>query len=312
MLLQVLLLVISIIALYYGAEFALESAEKIGRFFGLSPLVIGLLIVGFGTSLPEFFVSQLASARGQSPMALGNIVGSNVANLFLILGVSGVMTRLYITSDAIKSQLLVHIVLTLILTITLFQTGLLWWTALMLFAFFVFYLWNTFREMKRDRHLREDEESEKEAIELITIGLLVVGFALLYGGGELLVYSGTNLGELMGVSPYVISAVFVAFGTSFPELVTAILACVKKKNTDLITGNIIGSNIFNVSFVMMSLFPYSIKFDSTYKVELILLIFASLFLAGLSFMKRNFGKIPGALFLSGYIGAVYYWIAKAP
>ena len=222
------------------------------------------------------------------------------------------MTRLYITSDAIKSQLLVHIVLTLILTITLFQTGLLWWTALMLFAFFVFYLWNTFREMKRDRHLREDEESEKEAIHLITIGFLLLGFTLLYGGGELFVYSGTNLGEFMGVSPYVISAVFVAFGTSFPELVTSILACVKKKNTDLITGNIIGSNIFNVSFVMMSLFPYSIKFDSTYKVELILLIFASLFLAGLSFMKRNFGKIPGVLFISGYIGAVYYWIAKAP
>lgn len=312
MLLQVLLLVISIIALYYGAEFALESAEKIGRFFGLSPLVIGLLIVGFGTSLPEFFVSQLASARGHSPMALGNIVGSNVANLFLILGVSGVMTRLYITSDAIKSQLLVHIVLTFILTITLFQTGLVWWTALMLLAFFVFYLWNTFREMKRDRHLREDEESEKEAIHLITIGLLVLGFALLYGGGELLVYSGTNLGELMGVSPYVISAVFVAFGTSFPELVTAILACVKKKNTDLITGNIIGSNIFNVSFVLMSLYPYQIKFDTTYKFELGLLIFASFFLAALSFLKKNFNKFSGVLFLSGYIGAVYYWIAKAP
>jgi cation:H+ antiporter len=312
MLLQVLLLVISIIALYYGAEFALESAEKIGRFFGLSPLVIGLLIVGFGTSLPEFFVSQLASYRGQSPMALGNIVGSNVANLFLILGVSGLMTRLYITSDAIRSQLLVHIALTIVLTITLAQSGLIWWTALMLFGFFVFYLWNTFREMKRDRHLREDEESEEEAIHLLTFGVLILGFALLYGGGELLVYSGTNLGQLMGVSPFVISAVFVAFGTSFPELVTAVLACVKKKNTDLITGNIIGSNVFNVSFVMMSLFPYNIQYDTTYKVELGLLIFAAFYLATLSFVKKNFNWLSGGIFLSGYFGAVYYWIVKAP
>ncbi|MCO4793259.1 MAG: calcium/sodium antiporter [Bacteriovoracaceae bacterium] len=314
MLLQVLLLIVSIVALYYGAEFALESAEKIGRYFGLSPLVIGLLIVGFGTSLPEFFVSQLSSYRGQSPMAIGNIVGSNIANLFLILGVSGLMVPLHIIRGEIRKQLLLHIVLTAVFCITLLQGAFVWWSAIMLFLFFSFYLWNTLHEMRKERKLRSemDEEEEKENINIMTFSLLILGFGFLYGGGELLVYSGSNLGKLMGVSNYVISAVFVAFGTSFPELVTAILACVKKKNTDLITGNIIGSNVFNVSFVLMSLYPYGIQYTSTYFVEMGLLIFAALFLVALSLLKKNFTKIPGVLFLSCYFGTVYYWIAKAP
>ena len=102
MILQIGLLILSIVALYYGAEFALESAEKIGLYIGFSPLVIGLLIVGFGTSLPEFFVSQVACFNDQSPMAVGNIVGSNVANLFLIMGLSGVMADLFILRKEIR------------------------------------------------------------------------------------------------------------------------------------------------------------------------------------------------------------------
>ncbi len=309
MTLQVILLILSIVMLYYGAEFALESAEKIGLYLGMSPLVIGLLIVGFGTSLPEFFVSQLACFRGESPIALGNIIGSNIANLFLIMGAAGIFVPLYLSRKEITKQLYFHIVLTLILTLILFQSELYWWGTGLLVTFFVTYLLNTFREMRKQRHLRtmDPDELEHEMGPMLYVKL-ILGFVLLYFGGDLLVSSGSKVGLMLGISTYVISAVFVAFGTSFPELVTAILACVKKKDTDLITGNIIGSNIFNVAFVLGSIGFYDIKITQDYSLEVSVLIFASIFLIGASLVKRSFHKFAGIVFLSTYIGVVYHWV----
>ncbi len=309
MLLQVLFLVISFVMLYYGAEFALESAEKIGRYFGLSPLVIGLLIVGFGTSLPEFFVSQLASHRGEPQIALGNIVGSNIANLFLILGVSGFMTTLFVARKEILEQFYLHLVLTILFVITLWQDQLYYWSGGLLGAFFVYYLYDTFRQMRKQRHLAHfDNEDEHTQLSMKEAFYLIFGFVLLYFGGELLVSSGSEIGLKLGVSSYVISAIFVAFGTSLPELITAILACYRKKNTDLITGNIIGSNIFNVAFVLSSLTGYQIQISTDFKYEMIVLLSASVFLIVLALMKKSFSKIPGFLFLSTYAFMIYHWI----
>ena len=310
MVLQVILLAVAILMLYYGAEFSLESAEKIGLSLGLSPLVIGLLIVGFGTSLPEFFVSQLACYRGESAIALGNIVGSNIANLFLILGVSGIISPLFILRREITIQFVLHIVLTGILSFILIQEKLHAWLGGLLAAFFLFYLWDTFRVMLKLRGpLGEiDDADELEAITIKDIVFLVIGFILLYFGGELLVSSGSDLAKLAGISSYVISAVFVAFGTSFPELVTAIMACVRGKNTDIITGNIIGSNIFNVAFVMGSLTFYDVPIAKDFTMEISTLVFASFFLLILSLMKKNFSRIPGIIFLGCYIFTVYSWV----
>jgi cation:H+ antiporter len=309
MTLQVILLVLAIVMLYFGAEFALEAAEKIGLYLGMSPLVIGLLIVGFGTSLPEFFVSQLACFRGQSPIALGNIVGSNIANLFLIMGLTGLAVPLYMAGREIKVQLYFHVALTGILSVLLFQEKLYWWGTAILVTFFAVYLWDTFREMAKQRHLKKASADEVEhEITPIMFVKLLVGFVLLYFGGELLVSSGSKVGQMIGISTYVISAVFVAFGTSFPELVTALLACVKKKNTDLITGNIIGSNIFNVAFVLGSLGFYDVEINKDYTMEVSLLLFACVFLIVLSKMKRNFYKFSGIVFFGSYLFVVYNWV----
>ena len=310
MLLQVGILVLSIIALYFGAELALEAAERIGKFFGLSPLVIGLLLIGFGTSLPEFFVSQLACMKGQSGIALGNIIGSNIANLFLIMGVSGLLSTLHILRQEIKIQLIIHVGLTAILTTILLVVGINYYSTGILLAFFSWYLWTTFSQMKKQRQVRHIEEDEEEVAELsiFVIVKLFFGFALLYFGGEWLVNSGTKIGDLMGISTYVISAIFVAFGTSFPELVTALIASYKKKNTDLITGNIIGSNIFNVAFVMGSLGFYNIKIETFFQTELIALWAASIFLLALALFKKNFNRLSGATFLGGYGYMVYHWL----
>jgi len=309
MLLQACLLILSIVVLYYGAEFALDSAEIVGRFFGLSPLVIGLLIVGFGTSLPEFFVSQLACWRGHPEIALGNIVGSNIANLFLILGISGTVTTLFILRREITLQFFIHIILTGLLIAVLNYGKLNLVTFAVMVVFFAGYLWHTFHEMKKQRAYFTEEHDVEEKIDFKIVGKLILGFALLYGGGELLVSSGTALGKLFGISSYIISAIFIAFGTSFPELVTALIACIKKKNTDLITGNIIGSNIFNVAFVLGGLGFYDVKIEQSFQVEMYLLGAAAIFLMILPLIKKNFGRPAGILFLASYGFVVFHWIS---
>ncbi len=312
MYIQILILILAIVALYFGAELALEAAEKIGLFFGMSPLVIGLVLIGFGTSLPEFFVSQLACLNGEPEIAMGNIIGSNIANLFLIMGVSGMLAPLYILSQDIRRQVIIHVCLTAILAVIILYIGINPLTTILLGLFFGIYLWDTFRQMRKQRQLRsldkEEDEEEIEKLEIFVFGKLIVGFVLLYFGGEYLVKSGTEIGKLSGVPAYVISAIFVAFGTSFPELVTALIAAYKKKNTDLITGNIIGSNIFNVAFVMGSIGIYEVPIRQSYNIELGFLAFASLFLVMLIMVKRNFNRFGGVVFLTGYAAIIYHWI----
>jgi cation:H+ antiporter len=305
---QVLILVISLVALYYGAEFVLDSAEKVGRALGFSPLVIGLVIVGFGTSLPEFFVSHLASMRGEYDIALGNIVGSNMANTLLILGIATILTPLSFDSHSLRDQLIVHLVLT-------FCVALLFWLdsvgPLMmgiLFCCFSAYLALTWRDMKADARASTQNNEEKVRPTIKDIILLNLGFVLLYAGGEMLVSSGSKLGAALGISPYVISAIFVAFGTSLPELVTAVMAFVKKKDMNLITGNIVGSNIFNIGFILGSLGVHRIPLVSTYHVEMSVLLCAAFFLLMLSGLKREMGKTLGVGFLMAYVSMIIFWL----
>jgi cation:H+ antiporter len=302
------LLILSLIILYFGAEFALEASEKVGLYFGLSHLTIGLLIVGFGTSLPEFFVSHISSFRGHYSLALGNVLGSNVANLFLIMGLAGVLVPLGLKAAEIRTQLGLHLGLTVLLAWALSGGKYDWTRGLPLGIFFLVYLHRIWVQMKRTRAMANEEEKNHEKLPIKTWMELLVGFVFLYGGGELLVYSGSHLGKQMGISEFVLSAIVVAFGTSLPELITAILACYKKKDVNLITGNVIGSNIFNVSFVLSGIAPYGFYLEGSYFVELGVLLCAGVFLLLMSLFKFDFKRASGVLFLAGYLGMVTYWI----
>lgn len=305
MLVQALLLLISLGALYYGAELALGSAEKIGRYFRLSPLVIGLVIVGFGTSLPELFVSQLAAARGRADIALGNIIGSNVANLFLILAVAGMIAPLILRTKEIMQQLFLHLGVTLVLIAVMTQETLTPISSISLLVFFIAFIYFTiFKQGKKE----EEEDSEVEPIGVKAWVKLITGFVLLYSGGELLVSSGTNLGELAGISPFVISAIFVAFGTSFPELITSLIAVKEGKDLDIVTGNILGSNVFNVGFVLGSLGLYEVDTSASYRTELWGLLAASLFLLFLYWRGLRFHRLGGILFFGGYALMLQHWL----
>ncbi|TDJ04404.1 MAG: calcium/sodium antiporter [Deltaproteobacteria bacterium] len=316
MLLQVLILLLSFVILYFGAEWTLNSAEKVGEYFDLSPLVIGLLIIGFGTSLPELFVSHIAVMSGHPEIALGNVVGSNVANLFLILGLSGIFVPLHVYKIEFRQQIFFHLALTAGLAVVLSMDFLTPWSTLGLSIFFIFYIYMSYKKMAEQRVkvptkiglVEIPPKSKRKPVSLAEFFKLLMGFTLLWAGGKLLVESGSKLGLMWGLSEYVISAVIVALGTSFPELVTAFFACYKKKDTDLILGNIIGSNVFNVAFVLGSLGFYNIELKPDFKIELILLFIGSFVLLGLAVKKMNFFRVTGVFFLLCYLGMVCYWL----
>jgi cation:H+ antiporter len=317
------------VGLYFGASFILYSGEKIGLYFGLSHLVIGLLIVGFGTSLPELFVSQIASSQKHYEFAIGNILGSNIANILLVMGVTGLISSLQMQRKDVLYQFVFHLIVTIIL-IGLFLLGRInLITTSVLTIVFLFYLKNTFNQMKMESKIghhtifEPDDLKENpidkihqvpshfvvESITVLDYIKLLVGFLLLYFSGKYLVSSGFSLGVLIGIETYVLSAILIALGTSAPELATGIITCLKKKDVDIITGNVIGSNIFNIAFILSSLGVYDFKLSRNYFFELTVLIICSVFLLVLSLLKINFSKLQGMIFILGYFSVVFYWIS---
>ena len=296
---QFILLTLSFFVLFLGAKWTLDSAEKIGCYFNLPSLVIGLLIIGFGTSLPEFFVCHLAVWDGHEEIALGNIIGSNIANIFLILGIVAILYPLHFDLK-FRRELFWHLGATLGLVLVVLIKELNYLTLSILFLFFATYLYFIFSKQKQD-------QKKEVSIKWVDFIKLIIGLILLYFGGKLMVSSGSNLAISMGISEYVISALFIAFGTSFPELATALLAWKEKKDLDLITGNIIGSNIFNIAFVMGSLGIYKLPINQNYFAELILLLFAAVILLVFSFSKKVFFRFGGCCFLILYGVMAYIW-----
>ena len=319
MLLEVMVLVLSVVTLFLGAELTLGAGEKLGRLFAIPPFMIGLLIIGFGTSLPEFFVSHLSAANGRGQMALGNLVGSNISNILLVLGLSLVVRKISMASQETLLQMILHLLLSLILGVILLFDRLHWLSCLVLMAFFAGYLSYLYLDMKRSQQnigcdLQPDQEPTALGgrcyHQVKLFAQLLLGFVLLYGGGEFLIESGSALCQLLGLSEYVISVMFIALGTSLPELATALLAVWRGKNMELITGNVIGSNIFNISFVMASLIFYRIDLSRGFWVETSVLVISAAVLLIFSAKKWTPGRALGLLLVGAYGYMTYYWLQQ--
>ena len=315
MLIPVLFIILSIVILYFGAELTLNASEMIGKILGLSPLVIGMILIGFGTSLPEFFVGHIASIKGESGVAMGSLVGSNIANMFLILGFCGLFSKLSVAGQSLKEHLIIHLLLGILLFYVLSQEYLNLITTSPLLILLIIYLFFILKDMKREKLKRSENTLVKdpsspsvEANGAILFFKMIIGFGLLYVGGELLVKGGTDLGTTLGIDSYIISAIFIAFGTSFPELVTALMAAYKKKDTDLIIGNIVGSNLFNCAFILGSLGIYNFKIEQDFKVELFSLLFGAFILLVLNLLNRKLFRFVSIIFLATYGYMVLHWL----
>ena len=252
----IIFIIVGFVALVKGADFLVDGASAIAKRFGISDLVIGLTVVAFGTSMPEFVVNMVSVAEGSTDLAITNILGSNIINTFVILGLTALVypvasqkrSRDFDIPMSIIAGVLVLCFVAIQLPSGESERGIGRIGGIILLLMFCYFLYNTFRHAKD-----HPEESDSEAVKPMGIWkailLLCLGFIGLVIGGELIVKSAVNIAVRCGVSEAIIGLTIVALGTSLPELATSVIAAFKK-NSDIALGNVIGSNIFNVFFVL--------------------------------------------------------------
>lgn len=236
-----LLFVVGLAALYFGGEYLVKGASSIARHFNLSPMVIGLTVVGFGTSAPEMLVSVQAALEGQPAIAVGNVLGSNIANILLILGISAVIAPLLIPLRKLWRDLGFMLLATATVWVMLLDGNVSRLDGVILLAGLAIFLIIAFWTGQVEPDLEESPPAPMLTAVLMTLGGLVV----LVIGARLLVDSSTTIARSYGVSEAVIGLTIVAVGTSLPELATSVIAAIRKQ-TEIAVGNIVGSNIFNI------------------------------------------------------------------
>ena len=318
MILQIALLVGGLLLILFGANYLVDGSSSIARRFGLSEFVIGLTIVGIGTSTPEMVVSFLSSIQGKADMAIGNVVGSNIFNTLLILGVSALICPIKITRNAIRKDLPLNIGVTILLIIlglnvTLFGIGndnvLSRIDGAILLAIFVWYLWASF---KNDSAHDDAEEDIKRYSLPISIAMILGGLAGLIFGGRLFVNAATEIAKAMGMSEKFIAITIMAAGTSMPELATSAVAAFKKR-AQLALGNIVGSNISNILLILGgSALIHPLSFAGMTIVDLGTLLGCTILilLSAITFKKKQLDRIEGLILLMGEAAYMWYLIAN--
>ena len=304
MLVQILLLLVGLALVVFGADYLVDGASAIARRFGLSEFVIGLTIVGMGTSAPEMVVSFIGAAQGNADIALGNVVGSNIFNTLLILGVTALLLPMEITRENRKKDIPVNIIITVLLillglehTIFGFGTdGLSRIDGAILVALFVAYIWSSFAQKTPEAQ----PESESKPIKpWLAVVMILGGLGGLVAGGKLFVNSATAIAQALGVSDKFIAITILAGGTSMPELATCVAAAVKKKG-QLALGNIIGSNVFNILLILGgSALIHPLSFTDITYVDLGALLASALVLFTACYVgkKNRLDRLDGSLFL---------------
>lgn len=305
MLTMCILLLIGLALVVLGADWLVEGASGIARRAGISEFVIGLTIVGMGTSAPEMVVSLIGAIEGKGDIAVGNVVGSNIFNTLLILGITALILPMEITRNNRRMDIPVNIAVTVLflllgLELTLFGTGtdgLSRIDGAILLAVFCIYMWNSFRKGKEEAI--KDDNTSVGRNPWVCVMMIAAGIAGLVLGGNLFVNNATGIAAKLGVSDKFIAITLLAGGTSLPELATCVAAAAKKKG-QLALGNIIGSNLFNIMLILgSSAVVAPISFQSINFIDIGVLLVSALALLTCIFMgKRNkLDRLDGVLFL---------------
>ena len=316
MLLQIVILIGGLLLILLGANWLVDGSSSIAKRFGISEFVIGLTIVGIGTSTPEMVVSFLSAFQGKADMAIGNIVGSNIFNTMMILGVTALIAPMAITKSNLKKDIPLNIIVTVLLILlgmnfTIFGTGsdlLSRIDGAILLLIFIWYLWSSFRSDNGD----EDGEGIKEYKTGISIMLIIAGLAGLIIGGKLFVNAATELAKAFGVSDKFIAITVMAAGTSMPELATCVVAALKGRG-QLALGNVLGSNISNILLILGgSALITPLSFSGMTYVDLGALLASALFIlaSAYCFKKKQLDRFEGIILLSAEIGYMWYLIAN--
>jgi len=304
--LDYLLLLAGFVGLFLGGDALVRGAVGIARRLGIPPLVIGLTIVGFGTSTPELLVSVDAALRGVPDIAIGNVIGSNIGNVLLIAGLSALIWPIRVAGDTLKRDTAVMVAAALVL-VPLFWLGSVGrLSGGLLVAGLLTYLYIAFRQGGNDH-----QDTGTTAIPAIWVSALwlVGGIVVLILGAQALVEGAVNIARSFGVSEAFIGLTVVAVGTSLPELATSVIAAIKRQS-EIAIGNIVGSNIFNVLGILgltavISPIPVANRFIA---FDLPVMIAACVVLTGFLVFRPAIGRISGALMLVAY--GAYVWAAQ--
>lgn len=311
-----------LVALVAGAELLVRGASKLALTWGISPLVVGLTIVAFGTSAPEVAVSVGASLDGRTDIAIGNVVGSNIFNVLLILGLSAIIIPLTVNAQIIRQEVPIMIGASLLLVVLGMDGVLSLWDCALLLALMLIYTVFLIVQSRRETSAAVTEEFEHvaemksrwDAHWLVQIGLIVIGLGLLVMGSQWLVSAAVTFAKILGVSDLVIGLTIVAAGTSMPEVATSIMAALRKER-DIAIGNVVGSNTFNILGCLgisgmvasngLAMPPAVMNFDIW---VMLAVAFACLpvFISG-----REIARWEGAIFLGYYVAYATYLILAA-
>lgn len=312
--LSLLGIVAGLVALFFGGNWLVKGASRLAESLGISPLIVGLTVVAIGTSAPELLVSLRAALSGSSDIAVGNIVGSNIANIGLILGLSGLIFPISVHVNLLKREVPIMIGVAL-LAVILFQDALVGridgLILLIGFAIFMIFVVISARGEQDTTYEIPEQQFEVKA-EQIQRGRealrLIVGIIVLMLGAQLTVDNATDLARSLGVSELVIGITLVAVGTSLPELVTSVTAAIRKES-DIAIGNVVGSNIFNILGILgltALIQPIAIA-EQIVKVDSLVMLGFSLLLLPFV-LDRKLGRIEAVIFILAYIGFTAYAI----
>lgn len=315
---QILILLAGLLLILFGANWLVDGSSSIAKRFGISEFVIGLTIVGIGTSTPEMVVSFLSSFQGKADMAIGNIVGSNIFNTMMILGITALISPLVITRSNLKRDIPLNIIVTILLillgmNLTIFGKGqnqLCRIDGVILLAVFAWYLWISFKSDQGDSD--EDGEGIKEYKIGMSIILILGGLVGLIIGGRLFVNSATELAKMFGVSDKFIAITVMAAGTSMPELATCVVAALKGRG-QLALGNVLGSNISNILLILGGaalINPLSFGGMTTVDLGAVLLCAIFILASAYFFKKKQLDRFEGAILLLMEAGYMWYLIAN--
>lgn len=308
-------LAVGLVGLFFGGQWLVTGSSRLARSLGISALIVGLTVVAMGTSAPELLVSIDASLRGSPDIAVGNVVGSNIANIGLILGLAGLIYPISVHVNLLRREIPIMVVVTVAAFVIFLDGMITQFEGLLLvgglLAFLGFMVVSARKEQKVDHHIPEDEDIIPPASinRPLELGRLALGLVVLVVGAQFTVDNAVNIARTFGVSELIIGVTLVAVGTSLPELVTSVMAALRKES-DIAIGNVVGSNIFNVLAILglttfIQPIPVAgqiVRFDG-----LVMIAFAVLLVPFV--LNRRLGRRESAIFLSAYI--VYVIVSAA-
>lgn len=304
---EYLWLIVGFVLLIKGADFFVDGASSVAARLKVPSLIIGLTIVSIGTSLPEAAVSISASLSGSNGVSLGNVIGSNLFNLLVVVGVSSVILPIVTDRDILRRDMPVNIAITAILCVMLLDGKLGRLDAAILLVLLAVYMFILIRSALKNR---VEEEETKILSWTKSLLFIVVGAAAIIFGGDLVVDSATTIAIKLGMGETLVGLTIVAIGTSLPELVTSIIAA-RKGNSGIAMGNAVGSCIFNILFILgMAGVIQPMQADSAFFIDTGILIGVSLLMLLFAFTKRKTGRVEGAISVVLYIAYTAYIIMR--